>query len=126
MGEVILGNVPHQKLQILFHLFQQFVPGEFRINALAHVFVISIENVLHVLLFVVYRNLVDLELNRLLVVQTLSNKLEVGDWFVTVQVLILIPHFENELVCGILHRHDDSEVLQDHAVESSDYLVDPT
>lgn len=76
---VILRNVPDQKLQLLRISTNQLLPRKTRIVRFLYVLNTTVKDEFHQLLLVINRNLVNLQLNRTVVVQTLTDKLKVSN-----------------------------------------------
>ena len=123
MCEVIVRDMPHQKLHIVSVLLEEVVPRKASVLPTVDLVNLAMEYELHELFLVKDRDFKHLELNGLAFVDALADVLEVDDGFVAVEVLVLVLDLEDQLVYGVLHGDDHSVILKDHPVYSPYHLV---
>ena len=124
MSEVIIRNVPHKKLVLLFIVVKQLIPGKTWVDAFSNFICISLKNIFHKLLLIVDRDFKNLELYIFLVIQTLSNELKISYRLIPIEILIFIFYFENKFVYWIFHCYYYSVVLKDDTVDSPYNFID--
>lgn len=86
--------MPHQKLNFVFVLADEFIPGEARVLSLQNFINIPVEDEFHHLILIVNRHLKNLELDNLAIAQAISNELEVCYRLIPIQVFILVLYLE--------------------------------
>lgn len=121
---MIIRNMPHQKLHIVFILFNEVIPRKAGVFSSIDLIGLAVEDELHELFLIVDGDFKDLEFDGLAIVDALADELEVYDGFIAIEVLVLVLDFEDELVYGVFHGDDHSVILKDYSVNSPDHLVD--
>jgi hypothetical protein len=134
--EVLVGGVPEEELEVgrgggggergggVGGVFvEEVVPGEAGELSAGEVVGVPVEDEALELFLVVDGDLHDFEVDGVAVVEGLADELEVDDGLVAVEVLVLVPHLEDQLVYRVLHRDHHAVVLQQHPVDRADHLV---
>lgn len=125
MREVIIRDMPHQKLHIVSILLDEVIPRETCVLSTVDLIHLPMKNKLHELFLIEYRHLQNFQLNGLAVIDTLPNELKIDDRLVTIEILILILDLEDEFIDRILHSDDHPIILKYHPIDSSYHFIHP-
>ena len=123
---VITGEMPDEELDRVFGvLSEKVLPGKAGELSSCKIISAAVKDVLLELLLIIDGDLKDLQIDRGAIIEGLPYELEVDDRLVTVEVLVLVLHLEDQLVDSVAHRDDHPVVLQQDTVDSPDHLVHP-
>lgn len=95
---MIIRNMPHQKLHILFILLDEVLPWETGVFPSIDLIRLAVEDKLHELFLIINGDFKDLELDGLAIVDAFTDELEVYYGFVAIEILVFILYLEDEFV----------------------------